>query len=362
MNNYIWTVTAGGTITSGGGLNDNTATIHWTVAGSQTVTVNYTLGTGCTAPTPTVRTVIVNPLPIVTISGTPVLCAGSTGIVYATQVGMSNYQWTVSGGGTVTSGGTNSDNTITVTWNAAGAQSVTVNYNDANGCTALSSTTYPILVNPLPVPGIAGPASVCQFSSSTYFTEVGKSNYTWSVSAGGSITSGTGTATITILWNITGAKTITVNYNDANGCTAPAPTSYPVMVNVLPAPPLNGSNTTCTNTTINYTTDPGMSNYIWTVSPGGSITGGGGTGDSFADVLWNTAGPQTISVNYNMATGCSAQMPTVLNVAIKPRPAITNASGMTICSNGTTNFTFASTIIGTTYTWTASGSTGNVSG
>ena len=362
MNNYSWLVSAGGTITSGGGPNDNTVTVHWNAPGGQTVSVNYQMGTGCTAPAPTVLNVIVNPLPVVTLSGTPVLCAGSTNIVYGTQPGMSNYQWTVSAGGSITAGGTLLDNTVTVTWNTAGAQSVTVNYHDANGCTALSSTSYPVTVNPLPLPTISGPASVCLNSSSTYFTEAGMSNYTWSVSAGGSIIAGTGTNSITILWGTIGAKTITVNYHDANGCTAAVPTSFPVSVNTLPLPSLNGSNNTCTNTSVNYTTDLGMNNYAWSVSAGGSITAGGGTSDSFATVLWNTSGLQTVSVNYFMGTGCTAPSPTVLNVTVKPRPAITNAANSTQCSNVTTNIVFASTLVGTTFTWTATGSSGNVTG
>ena len=193
---------------------------------AQSVSVNYVNGTVCTAATPTVKDVTVHALPTPSVSGTGVLCAGTSGVVYTSQPGMTNYIWAVSAGGTITSGGGPANNTVTVTWNTAGAQTVSVNYNDANGCTALTPTAYPVTVNPLPVPSLDGPASVCLNSTGTYTTDAGMTNYIWTVSAGGTITGGAGTSSVNILWSTNGAKTITVNYHDANGCTANTPSSY----------------------------------------------------------------------------------------------------------------------------------------
>ena len=275
---------------------------------------------------------------------------------------MSNYQWTVSAGGTITSGGTTTDNTVTVTWNTPGTKAVTVNFNDLNGCTALTPTNYSITVNPLPVPSINGPASVCLNSTGTYNTDAGMTNYVWSVSAGGTITSGTGTNSINVHWTSIGAKTITVNYSDANGCTAAVPSNYIVNVNTLPVPSLNGLNTICPGNATTYTTDAGMNNYVWLVSAGGTITAGGTTNDNSATVMWNVTGAQTISVNYSMGTGCTAASPTILNVNVKPVPLVTNAANSSICSNGITNIVLFASLPGTTFTWTATGSSGNVSG
>ena len=362
MNNYSWTVSAGGTITAGGGSTDAFVTVLWNTVGGQTVSVNYVNGTVCTAATPTVKDVTVHALPTPAISGTNVLCAGTSGVVYSSQPGMTNYVWTVSAGGTITSGGGPANNTATVTWNTSGAQTVFVNFNDANGCTALAPTVYPVTVNPLPVPALVGPASVCLNSTGTYITDAGMTNYLWSVSAGGTITSGTGTNSINILWSTIGAKTITVNYHDANGCTAATPSSLSVNVSILPVPALNGLNTTCSGTSTVYTTDAGMTNYQWLISAGGTITAGGGTADNSVTVTWNTVGAQTVSVNYTMGTGCTATNPTVLNVNVKPRPAVTNAANSTICSGVTTSISLLASLPGTTFTWTATGSSGNVHG
>jgi hypothetical protein len=211
MTNYIWSI-AGGTITAGGATTNNTATVTWTTVGAQSISVNYTNTNGCTAASPVVYPVTVNALPVPTIvSGPASVCVNSTGNVYTTQGGMSNYIWTVSAGGTITAGGGTGNNTVTVTWNTAGAQTVSINYTNANGCTAASPTVYNVTVNPLPVPTITGSASVCVNSTgNVYTTQAGMSNYTWLVSAGGTITAGggTGSNTVTVTWNTTGAQTV----------------------------------------------------------------------------------------------------------------------------------------------------------
>jgi len=95
---------------------------------------------------------------------------GTTGVTYTTDGSMSNYIWSVSAGGTVTGGGTTSSNFVTVTWNTAGAQTITVNYTDGFGCTALSATLYNVTVNPLPVPTITGTTSLCVGTTGVIYT------------------------------------------------------------------------------------------------------------------------------------------------------------------------------------------------
>lgn len=96
--------------------------------------------------------VTINPLPTVSFtSGVSTVNAGTTGNVYATQTGMTNYQWTVSSGGTITSGGSSTSNAVTITWQTAGSQYVSVNYENSNGCKASVAATYPITVNTAPV-------------------------------------------------------------------------------------------------------------------------------------------------------------------------------------------------------------------
>jgi hypothetical protein len=236
MTNYIWTVSAGGTVTAGGTSTDNTVTVTWTATGAQSVSVNYSNANSCTATAATVYNVTVNPLPVPIITGPATSCVTSTSNTYSTEAGMTNYVWTVSAGGTITAGGTSTDNTVTVTWTTAGAQSVSVNYNNANSCYAATPTLYNVTVNPLPAPTITGPSPACAASTgNVYITEAGMTEYTWTISGGGIITSVTTTNSITVTWNTSGAQTVSVNYKNGNGCSAASATVKNVTVNPLPA-------------------------------------------------------------------------------------------------------------------------------
>jgi hypothetical protein len=337
MTNYVWAVSAGGTITAGGTAASNTVTVTWTSAGAQTVSVNYTNANGCTALAPTVYNVTVNPLPVPTIAGPASVCRNSTGNVYTTQAGMTNYVWSVSAGGTVTGGGSATSNTVTVTWNTVGAQFVGVNYTNTNGCTALAATTFNVTVNALPVPTLTGPNPVCAGSTgNVYTTQAGMTNYVWAVSAGGTVTAGGTLAsnTVTVTWNTAGAQTVSVNYTNANGCTAAGPYIYPITVNPLPVPTITGNNNLCVGTSgVVYTTQAGMTNYVWAVSAGGTITGGGTTSSNTVTVTWNTAGAQTVSVNYTNGNGCSAVSPVVYPVTVSAIPVPTITGQTSMCAN-----------------------------
>jgi hypothetical protein len=102
---------------------------------------------GCLSASRSPVTVTINPLPVPTITGPGSICVNSSGNVYTTEAGMTNYIWTVSAGGTITSGGTLASNTVTVTWTTAGINTVSVSYTNSNGCTAANPTVYNVTVN-----------------------------------------------------------------------------------------------------------------------------------------------------------------------------------------------------------------------
>jgi gliding motility-associated-like protein len=350
MSNYSWVVSAGGLVTSGGGSNDNTVTVSWNTPGSQTVSVNYTNPNGCLAAFPVNYPVTVNPLPVPSLSGNTNVCAGSTGVVYTTDAGKSNYTWAVSAGGTITSGGTLTSNTVTVTWSTQGPQSVGVNYKNSFGCWAANPTIVAITVNPLPVPTVSGPATICAISAgNVYTTEAGMTNYSWNVSSGGVITSG-GTSTsntASVTWNNPGSQTVSVNYNGTNGCIATVPTIYTVLVSASPIPTITGPASVCVGSSgNNYTTQSGMTGYSWNVSSGGTITGGGTSTSNYVTVTWNSSGAQTVSVNY-FNGNCPALTPTVNNITVIPNSTLNLSSApstmnQSICfNNPITNITFS---------------------
>ena len=108
----------------------------------------------------------------------------------------------------------------------------------SGNCGSVITGPLTIAVVPTPLPNITGPGQVCLNSGpETYFTEPGMSNYTWTVSAGGTITSGSATNQITVLWNSAGPQTLSVNYTTPEQCTAASPGVKDVQVNPIPPAP-----------------------------------------------------------------------------------------------------------------------------
>ncbi len=230
---YDWTLPAGSMIT--GGANSPSITVTFgTVSGDVTVHGTNICGTGSTS----TKAVTVSPAPVPTITGQDNMCVNSGYYTYITEPGMTGYDWTVTAGGTIVMGaGTNS---IQVSWNVAGAQSVSVNYTNTSGCMAASPTVLPITVDGVPAAAgpITGTPTLC-FGSTGVAYSVGAIadaiTYIWNVPAGATITSGAGTNSITVDWNtLTGPQTITVVGNNICGN---GPSSPPYSVTIYPLTP-----------------------------------------------------------------------------------------------------------------------------
>ncbi len=348
---YVWTVPVGGSITSGANTNIITVSYSPTAVPGYV----YVYGTAaCGNGAPSQLGVAMNAPATPSIAGPANACLNVPGNVYTTQSGMSNYIWTVSAGGSITSGGTTSSNTVTVTWISAGAKTVSVNYNSIYGCPGLAPAVYNVTVNPLPVPTISGPNPGCTGVLETYITQAGMNSYLWGISAGGSIISGSGTNAITVNWTATGAQSVSVNYTNANGCTATSPTNYPVTINATTVPVITGPNNVCVNSGYStYTTQAGMTAYNWTISSGGTISYGGGTNS--ISVTWTTIGAQWVSVNFVNPSGCSPTAPTLYNVTVSGTPgAAGNITGTaTVCAgaNGIA-YSVAPVTNAVAYVWT----------
>ncbi len=302
--------------------------------------------------------------PVASVSGTTAICAGAMGLTYTTEAGHMDYFWTVSPGGEITSGqGTHS---ITVDWNASGAQTVNVTYTTIYGCPAQSPGVLNVTVHPNPAPTITGAASSCVgYSGVVYSTQAEMASYTWTLGSGGTITSGQGTHQINVAWNAPGTHTLSVIFTTVNGCSAGVPTSYDVIVYTVDQPTISGAGFACANAGVYmvYSTETGMSNYLWNVSSGGTIVSGQGT--SQIEVNWTSAGSHSVSVNYANSNGCSAVNPTVFPVTVNsvPAPAGPVSGDQEVCE-GTTGVEYSCTPItgAATYHWTVPQGASIVSG
>ncbi|MBK9254468.1 MAG: DUF3494 domain-containing protein [Saprospiraceae bacterium] len=239
---YIWTTGA------------TTNCITTGTAGTYSVTITDV--NGCTSVCN--RTVIVNPLPVCTITGTNIICLGASTQLCVT--GGSSYIWST--------GAT----TDCITTGTAGTYSVTI--TDSNGCTSVCNRI--VTVNPLPACTITGSDVIC-LGSSTQLCVSGGASYIWN----------TGATTDCISTGTAGTYSVTIT--DSNGCTSVC--NRTVTVNPLPACTITGSDVICLGSSTQLCVSGGVS-YIWT------------TGATTDCITAGTAG--TYSVTITDSNGCTS--------------------------------------------------------
>lgn len=150
MNNYLWTVTSGGTFI--GPTDTNIVQVQWNLGGTHTLGVNYTSPAGCTAASPTSLGIQIDslPYPASSITGTSVICTGDSAVQYSVDPipEASVYLWTLPPGVTIDSG--EYTNTIIVTFSDT-AQSGDILVWGNNLCgNGTSSPPFPVTVIPTP--------------------------------------------------------------------------------------------------------------------------------------------------------------------------------------------------------------------
>jgi len=300
---------------------------------------------GCWVPNPTTLPVTVNPQPVPTIGSNNNPCAGSANNVYYTEGGMTNYTWTISPGGTITSGAGTS--TVHVTWNAVGTQWIKVSYTNANGCVPQNPTQLPVFVNPMPNAAgpITGTGTLCAGTNGVAYSTpeiLNATSYTWTLPAGATIASGAGTRNITVDFGPTAASgNITVA--GTSQCGNGTPSTLAVTVNPLPfaAGTITGPASVCAgDANVAYSVSPitAATTYVWTIPSGASITSGTGT-RSIKITFATTPGTGAINVKGNNSCG-DGQVSPDLNIeinAIPDAPVVTAAGNVLTSSAATGN-------------------------
>ena len=374
---YTWTVpTVTGGLTGGvAGAGSNITGTLINLTGSvqtATYTVTPTSGVGCVGSDFTV-TVAVNPILTCIISGPAgPLCPNSTGNTFSAVGGMSNYVWSIAGNGTITTGG----NTQTVTV-AAGANCnapflLTLNYNNASGCSSSCTVSVNVVDNTAPViaalPALPtiGCTTTPTFTTATATDDCGSAfslTYTDTTTPGACV----GSYSITRTWTALDAcgnsstATQTINVQDTT----------PPVISALPAP-----------TTINCTATPTFTVPTATDACGtiatltfADVTTSGACAGSYSVVRTWTAidacgnsstATQTINVQdvtpptitcpgphyQNVEPGVCLAFPVNLET-----PTTTDGCGtVTLSNNAPSSFPIGTT----TVTWTATDSCGNI--
>lgn len=176
------------------------------------------------------------------LTGPQEVCLGSGIQTYTTESGMANYLWSVSAGGAITSGGTTISDSVSVQWVTSGDQSVSVNYSNVFGCMEQNPSILNILAyNTLsPAGNITGDTSVCNGMNNVIYSIdpiPGAGSYSWSIPAGATILSGSGSNAITVDFGMNAGSGMISVYG-TNFCGNSASSELAVAINPYPAPPL----------------------------------------------------------------------------------------------------------------------------
>ena len=133
--------------------------------------------------------------------------------------------------------------------------------------------------------------------------------YLWTV-VGGSVTAGAGTSSITVTWGTGTSGTVDVTETAAtSNCTASA-TQLSVTIAALPVISFTAQPgaTASVVTNVTYTTQTGMTNYVWTFpgTSGVDYTIISGANTNSVTLQYLTTGSKVVTVNYTNTNGCSA--------------------------------------------------------
>lgn len=167
------------------------------VTTSQTISMTYTDGSGCSSSSAPV-TIVVNPnptTPFITANNPTTFCDGAS-VVLSSSQGTGNL-WSTN------------ETTQDITVTTSGVFDLV--YTNANGCSAASSPIT-ITVNPLPTVSLSALSQVCDYTPS--FTLSGESPVGGTFSGPG-VSGGQFDPSLAGI----GTHTITYEYTDANGCT-----------------------------------------------------------------------------------------------------------------------------------------------
>ncbi len=330
-NTLSLTATGGATyLWSGpGGYTNNASTItrtNATVLMSGTYHVTVTNVNGCIGTAS--MAVLVNPAPVITISGATSVCTGS--IINLTATGGATYQWAGPGGFTA-SGATM---TRTATAGTGGTYSVTA--TDANGCSAIKAVTVTVATSSVSA-SITGTQTYCAGTTIT-LTASGGATYQWNGPGGF-----TATGNVLSIPNATPAMagTYVVTVTNAGGCTAS--NSKVITVYALPNAAITGNANICVGSTLILSASGGTS-YAWS-GPGFSATT---ANISRANATVAMSGTYTVTVTGT--GGCKSTASVIVVVNAKPVVTVTGATS--VCSGTTITFTATG---GGSYAWSGPG-------
>jgi hypothetical protein len=314
-------------------------------------------------------TVIINPLPVATISGATAVCEGtaSPNITFAGSGGTAPYTFTYSlfnGATTTTMTATGNPATVPVPTTIAGIYTYTLtSVQDANSCPqAVASQSVQVTVNPLPGANISTASMVTAVSAgniaSVNIAGAG-AIYAWTIT-NGTITAGAGTNSITYTAGAKGALLLSVSVTGPTGCgpvSSGTPLVIPITALPCPNPAITSPWVVCSASTGNTASVAKISGskYVWSISNGTIIAG---AGTSTISYIAGAFGFVTLSATVTNASGQCTVSSGKYYVVISPLPSAAIAANASVCASSTGNIAWVpGSGLGSTYAWSITNGT-----
>jgi len=291
------------------------------------------------------KNIVVGPAPVANLGLDREICPGTTTTLNAGS-GFSSYLWST---------GATTSSVVAGTPGLYWVKVTNYGCEDFDSIVVSHYSVAPITIGP--------DTTICEGLAYTFDAGACTGcSFVWSNLTAGQPNIGTGPTLTTGV-----AATYMVTRTDANGCINRDTATLALSPNpIITTTPLSDTICSSNTTNIQLTANPPGTTFSWTAScTAGNITGFlPGTGSEITQDLTNLLTTQGV-VSYSITPhlgNCLGQ-PVTYQVIVKPAPYITNfPSGDTICSGDTTMIQLQSSIVGSTFTWTATGSSGSVSG
>ncbi len=343
---YIWTLPSGLTYVSGQGTTAITVVpaIGFTI-GSISVTDTNACGTNPGALN--LNLSATPPLLTGSISGPAVVCGISTANYSVSALpGTSTFNWTVPSGVIITSG----QGTPSILTNvAAGTIVGNITVQAISNCGSSATLSLTITKKPAAPSTIVGPSSLCGATSATLTTSsLGATSFSWTLPAGVTAISGTGTSSI----NVGIASTFVagnVNVSAVNACGTTTGTALPIYVKVPAASTsIAGLTNLCGITSTSYTATgvPGATSYTWILPSGLSQLSASANNVTVQNTSYSSG---NIIVQASNTCGVGPAKTLVMNQA-PPTPGLISGPTVT-CGITTASYSVAAVTGATSYTW-----------
>ncbi|MGZ4055048.1 MAG: PKD domain-containing protein [Bacteroidia bacterium] len=287
----VLTASGGGTYQWSGGSVATSASIN--VSPAITTVYNVIANNGTCNSLPFAYTVVVHPLPNVTISGQDTICQGST-ILYNGNItggaGPYNYLWST--------GSTSSSVSLTP---ALGNTSLGLSVTDQNGCKDSSVITIASL--PFPIAALSANIVGCSPLTAVFSNEsINASSYSWNFGDGNTST----LLNPSNLYTSPGTYNVTLIATSAGGCSDSITVNSYVTVNASPVASIHSETSVNTNidgpSTTVFNDELSGTNCVLYFGDGDSLVG-----CNWTDAVHNyqNEGTYTITQIVTNADGCS---------------------------------------------------------